>query len=298
MIFQTLYRILLSFALAVPAVAQSTPDGSEPREGGLTGTGIVGEITELGSIIVNGQRISFDPGLPVKNAIAPKRADALVPGDVVAVAVAPRDGQWTAQAISDIHPLIGPVENPRVGRFTVLGVDVLHPANAAQDWVAGDWVAISGFWARDLVVATRIQQIPAQDLVSIQGSYRPGPSGATSMIGPVDLQVDTLQHAQEGDVIRMQGRLQDGVLLVQDIHLGLFEGPVGFVLAEGYLTEVAPSGHYTIAGSGLSSYTENLDYIMTKERISACGQDGQLAQGDALGQSDLFARLGCLSLSN
>jgi hypothetical protein len=283
-LFKTLFAATSVALLALsPVLAQDNE-----REGGLTGTGVVGEITALGSIIVNAQRITFADDLAVTSALGPTHAANLVPGDTVAVAVDPSGSDWTATAITQTHALIGPVAQTGETSFTALGVPVTWPTPPAP----GTWVAVSGFWTPKGVQATRVQAIDPRPTVSLQGSYRKDPKTPASVVGTVTLEVEPLQNAKEGDVIRVTGMLHGDTITVTEIDHGVFPHPVGVVLAEGYLTDVAPSGHYTVGGSGLSSYTDNLQSIMTQKRVTVCGTGGQL--GDVTGVApDVLARLGC-----
>lgn len=264
------------------------------REGGLSGTGIVGEITALGSIIVNEQYIALDGNLTVSSVLGPKSANMLVPGDIVAVAVALGETGWTATAITQKHALVGPVAESRDGGFTALGVRVKWSGSATP----GTWVAVSGFWTQDGINATRVHEIDKRDTVSLHGSYRAPSSASEAKVGTVALDVAPLQHADEGDVIRVTGILEGDSIAVTDIHNGLFEHPVALVLAEGFLTRVAPSGHYTVAGSGLSAYTENPQSIMEAERIRVCGFEGRLGSPVARDFAQQIERLGCLDQFN
>lgn len=292
MINKTLLGLLMYCAIASSAVAESHKSEDSNREGGLTGTGILGEITALSSIIVNNQRIVFESDLNVSTALAPKQASDLVPGDVVAVAVTLSGDVWEAEAIRDVHPLIGPVGQAKDDYMLVLGVPVLWPEGTEKP-AQGTWVAVSGFWARDVVVATRIQLIAARDAASMQGSYHLGQSGDTPMLGSIELGIDPLQHAAEGDIVRVQGPWVDGRIDVRDVHLGLFDHPVSLVLAEGYLTDIAPTGHYTVSGSGLSSYTETGQLIMDQNRITVCGLNGALLEQQERRSDRIYGKLGC-----
>jgi hypothetical protein len=287
-----LLRATSVFAALFLSTPQVVAEGEGTREGGLTGTGIIGEVMALGSIIVNGQRITFAHDLTVDSVLGTTLARDLVPGDIVAVAVAPQDQHWTAEAITQMFPLVGPVDAVNDATFTILGVEIAWP-NAAALLSTGNWVAVSGFWARDTLQPTRLQIIEPQDHVSVQGSYRLLPEGETATIGPFDLNIERLQHARDGDVIRVDGQWRNNALVAQGVHLGLFDRPVGLVLAQGYLSDVAASGHYTVSGTGLSAYTDNLQADMKEERVTVCGINGALVPTSDLPQRALAAMLGC-----
>jgi hypothetical protein len=289
LLLQGLYTSL--FIALVPLSAVPAQDSE--REGGLTGTGIVGEITAIGDIIVNGQHIAVEADLRVSSALGPKEASELVPGDVIAATVALGETGWTATSITENHVLVGPVAHEGEGLFTVLGV----PVTWSDPVTPGTWVVVSGFWTPDGIAATRVQTIDQQDTFSFQGSYRANSNGSPAMVGTLELDIDPLQHANEGDIIRVTGVLHGEDLIVTDVHHGLFDHPVALVLAEGYLTSVAPSGHYTVAGSGLSAYTDNHQSIMTTERITVCGLEGRLGLPDTRELGEQVERLGCLDYS-
>ncbi|MEM9579012.1 MAG: DUF5666 domain-containing protein [Pseudomonadota bacterium] len=255
----------------------------------MTGTGIVGEVTALGSLIVNDQRITFEADTPVSSALGQTQAERLVPGDTVAIAVEPGRTDWTAIAITQTHPLIGPVSDTAEGGFTALGVSVNWP----EPPTPGTWVAVSGFWTPEGIRATRVDLIPPRDTISLQGSYSLGQRAGMTRVGTRVLDIEPLQHAAEGDVIRVTGTLEGGRIKVTDVHHGLFEKPVSLVLAEGYLSSVAPSGHYTVGGSGLAGYTDNLQATMDTSRIRVCGTQGQMGQIEPRENAEVLRRLGC-----
>lgn len=283
-------KVLMLCALAVALSFEQTAAEDREREGGLTGTGIVGEITALGSIIVNDQRIVFPPDMPVTNSVSRKTASGLVPGEVVAVAVSPDETDWTADVIRQVHALVGPVAVAADGRITVLGVDVQWQGAVPA---IGTWVAVSGFWTQNGVAATLLETLDPRPTATILGSYRKDPSGPSTIVGSETLTLDPLQHAREGDVIEVTGTINGGTFKVTDVQVGLFDEPVWFVLAEGYLTDVAPSGHYTVAGSGLSAYTDGAQSNMATGRIRVCGFDGQMTVPQSGSLDELIQRLGC-----
>lgn len=286
-----IFAVALSFFGSFPAVAGEKDD---LREGGLTGTGIVGEITDLGSIIVQGHRITFEPSLTTQSALGDKPADQLLPGDVVAVALKRQAQAWHAEEISEIYPLVGPIEAVSKDTIAVLGVEVSLQTEAKTARV-GNWIAVSGFWENERVIATRIQEIAPLEHAIVQGSFAKPDGNASVSVGGIALPNLAVEHAREGDVLRVSIDIAGEQWRVISIDHGLFSTPVALVLAEGYFSDVAPSGHYTISGSGLSSYLEIQGRDMTSERVSLCGIDGQLLDGDSdLGNaSELLNALGC-----
>ncbi|MBO9397965.1 hypothetical protein J7400_14855 [Shimia sp. R9_2] len=282
---------LCAFVIASSALPTSAGEEKEAREGGLTGTGIVGEIVKLGSIIVNTQRITFAPDMQVSSAAGPKPASALRPGQTVAVAVQ-RDGDhWAADAITQVHPIVGPVSEVHPDALVVMGARILKDARAPEVAV-GDWIAVSGFWNRETVIATAIEVVPPQAQASVQGSYASAPEDTPSWkLGAVTMNGPRPEHATEGQILRVYGTAQRDGLEVRDMRLGVFDAPKALVLAEGYFSVVSVTGHYTVAGSGLSSYTEQRGDVMTQDKVRICGVDGTIVKPDAVLSAETRAQL-------
>lgn len=266
---------------------------TEPREGGLTGTGIAGTITELGSIVVNGQRIAFDDAMDVSSPLGQARATELQPGDAVAVAVEPAGQGWRALDIVQVFQIVGPVMSRSDTELTVMGTRVTNLTHSGS-LAIGDWVAVSGLWSADEIVATRVVQVTPQRTAHVQGSYSEPGEDDILRIGGTVLQGLTLEHARSGDVIRATGRPDGLVLRVEDAYLGLFDRPVDIVLVEGYLSGVAPNGHYTVLGTGLTSFTSEPE--MAQERVEVCGYRGRVLKDTLTPEAhdeQLLRQLGC-----
>lgn len=135
--------------------------------------------------------------------------------------------------------------------------------------VAGDWIAVSGLWRGDSIVASRIERIPGLPMASAVGTYRS--DDTVDRVGAVRLHGVDLQHARPLDVLTVQGAPVADGLQVESVAIGLFSGPVGEVLFEGYLSEPDIEGAYTVQGSGLLSYVASPGMAIDPDRGLFCG---------------------------
>jgi Domain of unknown function (DUF5666) len=273
-------RILASISLVICLIVGSpgwAPAGDkEEREGGIVGTGIVGTITELGSIYVNGQHIRFSEDLSVASPLGNRPASLLVPGETVIVEAARKGDAWYAGSIKAYLPIIGPVSFVAPRRLAVMGVliDIPDDATSIADFVGakvmeGDWIAVSGLWKEDDVAASRIEKITGLSMASVIGTYRS--DGAGDRVGAVRIRGVDVRHARPLDVLTVQGTPTPDGLNAETVAVGLFTGPVGEVLVEGYLSQPDIQGAYTVQGSGLLSYVANPTMTIDPGRGLFCG---------------------------
>lgn len=284
-----LKRLILAAMLALCPVLASAQD-EEDREGGIIGTGIVGTITHLGSIYVNGQHITFAPDLAVEDALQPLRADQLVPGQVVSVLVRPETESWQAVQIRQILALTGPVHGVTENGFTVMGTEVIHDG---QPPVPGDQVAVSGLWQGDRVIASHIALLPDDHSTArITGTWLGG-----DYIGGTQITGIQPQHLSPGDTVTVSGRATAEGIHAERLEGGVFRNPVMIVQAEGYLSLPRPDGLYTLLGSGMVSYTDVPDMIDPMQHQVSCGTGDQLGTrfiaANDIAVRDILNRLGC-----
>ncbi len=279
-------------------IAPTTGLTEEEREGGILGTGIVGTITRLSSIIVNGQRITFPPDLPVKNELGPLIASQLVPGDTVAVVASLTGATWKAQNIRRIIPIIGPVSEVNSDEtgitLEVMGTLVRLPELTTPTVKRGDWVAISGLWQDEDVVATRVEVIPPRQHAVITGSNLSVGASRISKIGNTLIAGIIPKHIQPGDVIQVTGAPEAGSIHATSLETGIFGGEVGLVQAEGYLSPPSSTGLYTLLGSGMVAFTNQPDMIDETAKVLVCGYNGKLGSDPAKAANpELLEKLGC-----
>lgn len=271
---------------------------AEEREGGIVGTGIAGTITHLGSINVNGQRILIDENMPVFGAVRQKDAGELRPGHTVA-AVVRQDGEnWRALHIRQVLPLVGPIEAISDGQLTVLGSQV-EIAGLQTDVTIGDWVAVSGLWQGQKVLASRLDPVPeASRQARISGTYFGSDPSGRDVVGGTLINGIKTENLQPGDLVRVFGQPTSGGIEATRLETQLFDGAVKVIQVEGYFSEPQPGGLYTVLGSGLIAYTDRPEMIDVESRFVLCGEDGQLSElmidaAETEGSLLLFGRLGC-----
>lgn len=289
------------FRAALLASLVAWPGLAEEREGGISGTGIsgvgiAGRVTQLGSIYVNGQHIRFDPGLAVRDAVLMTHASEILPGHTVAVVAVPEGDGWRAQSIRQVVPLLGPVDEIGDGWLRVMGTRVAAPG-LTSGILPGQWIAVSGLWREAEVVASRLDPLPADAFPArIMGSafVVPGQDGLS--IGGSRVEGIAPQHLAQGELALVTGQPTASGLQAERFEIGLFDAGVGVVQAEGYLSPPLRSGLYTLLGSGLVAYTDQPEMIDGQAHSLRCGQAGQLATGtEAADQThgDLWQKLGC-----
>ncbi|OED49562.1 hypothetical protein AB838_05735 [Rhodobacteraceae bacterium (ex Bugula neritina AB1)] len=268
--------LLLAIFTAVFSGAMAFAQESEEREGGIIGTGIAGTVTALGSIEVNGQQIRFDDTLPVDDSLPGMTAASLRPGHTVAVTVQPEGTGWRALHIRQIWPLAGPVESADNGRLTILGSEV-EAGELAKDVEPGDWLAVSGLWQGNRVLASRLDVLP-QDYrqARLSGSYLGPDRQGGHLVGGTRLYGWKPEQLQPGVVLRVVGAAVPGGIAASQVETGLFSAGAEVVLIEGYYSDPNPDGLYTVLGSGLSAFTSNPLMISTDDRVIRCGIQGQL----------------------
>jgi len=270
-----------------PVAAQD----ADTREGGLTGTGIVGIVTELGSFYVNEQRITYPPEAVVQTALGQQPANSLLPGDTVAALVNLSDNEWVADQIRQTHPIIGPISVIKADTLTIMGTRVDVAGIPELDIAIGDWVAVGGLWRSSDVVASRLVKITPQEQGHIFGTYLGRSEVDSFEVGGSQITGILPRHAEYGDVLAISGHPSELGLEAQSIDLGLFEAKAGVVLVQGYLSQPDQTGRYTLLGSGLTSFTSQPEMIVERQLMTTCGAGRSLLSDDTVISEALGVRL-------
>lgn len=293
----------LCLAVALAAVLPGFAQQFDDREGGIIGTGIVntgivGTVTALGSIWVNGQHVRFDPALPVEEGFGIRNATDIRPGHTVAVVAVPDGRDWRARHIRQVLPLVGPVSAVEGSQLTILGTTV-RARGRIVGVKPGDWIAVSGLWRQGEIEASRLERLltPNWKRAQVTGTYLGTDPQDGILIGRTRILGLVPRHLKPGDVVRAIGTAEADGLRVQRLEKGLFTQPVALVQAEGYVSPPRADGLYTVLGSGLLSYTDRPDAMDPAARAIACGIEGPMTadtQPDDLGLlPDIADRLGC-----
>ncbi|BFM50035.1 DUF5666 domain-containing protein [Marinomonas sp. THO17] len=186
----------------------------EDHDRGFGGTGIVGTITEFGSIWVNGEEIEVDSHTQISLDGVSAQENALRLGQQVKVLAHEVDGEWFAQQIQIEHALIGRIEKT-TSAIKILGVNIHPSADYPGTWPElknNDYVKVSGFFVADEFFATDI------NVTSDEGRWQ--------VIAPVTFQTNKgwqiagqalpkdIIDTKEGEVITLRGQyIQKGTQL-------------------------------------------------------------------------------------
>ncbi|MCV6596406.1 MAG: hypothetical protein OIF40_04890, partial [Mangrovicoccus sp.] len=235
------------------------PGFASEKEGGITGTGVVGQITELGSIYVNGLHIKFAPEMAL---IGIDEIARLEPGMTVAAQITAQGAALQAQSLRHLPVLTGPVTGPG----QVMGVPV-HGAGLPDQ----GRVEIDGFWSETGVMATRIRAA-SDGADRVTGPYR-----AAGFVGSIGFSAIQPRHLEPGEIITVRGAYSGETLAASALEKGVFIGDdPKLVLAEGFLSNPDQAGQYRLIGAGLVAYTDQPNMIDPGEKVYRCAWNGAM----------------------
>ncbi len=244
---RALLGLLGSAALGacVPA-APAIVTRDDPFEGGIGGTGIVGVLTDFGSLRINGLRVELEDSTRFVDPFGTVAAEAAQPGTTLTVFATRNRDRLVARRVSLDHALIGTVAaNSRVN-----GVRVRVEPGAIGGLARGARVAVSGIWTPGGVVASRIDRVgPGPDLIAGVLS-----TGDTPNIGGAPLQLTTVLPGS-GTYLAARGRWNGQTFVATQSWSGRFvtgTGPLAQLSVEGYLEPIATAPDFRIAGLGHS----------------------------------------------
>lgn len=239
-------------ACATQEFAEAPKD--EPR-GGIGGTGIVGGLTDFGSLIVAGRRVALPGDAILLDTLGRIDAAGLAVGQVLSLeASTAADGTLIARRVLAAHPIVGRVSAISADRtrFMALGVAVTMEPGAGPAPNVGDRVAVSGVWRGPEVSASRIALAPP-GADAVAGAVRIE-AGAVR-VGGAPLDIGSSSAPTAGAFAIAQGREADGALLVDALEEGRFNGaggPLARLAVEGYLVPTEAAPFFAVSGLGHS----------------------------------------------
>lgn len=256
-------------------------DTNDPFEGGIGGTGIVGLMTDEGSVLINGLRVELTGRTRLRSAVGAVSEGALRPGAALTIVADYTRDRLVAKQIDVAYPLIGTVRRHN-GQFSINGSPVLPEAGALGRLTNGARVAVSGVWSRNALIATRIEPAHgASDVVA--GTVGRSRDGAI-VIGRTKIKLDRAQAAPiSGLYATAIGRFEAGVLDVTELRMGRFDPRAGGfrqLSVEGFLEPVTTAPGFRIAGLG-HSFDEavQLAPLAARRAIYFGRYDGQFRAG-------------------
>lgn len=254
-------RLVLAGASAslLGACAQpfNTATTTNQSEAGIGATGIVGTLTDLNGLIVNGLKIETGDATEFTHAFGETNADALVIGNVLTVEAVPTDAGLLARRVHVTHPVIGTVADVSLGGLEarVAGVRVVLEPGVQGSFTPDQTVAISGIWQRGSVVASRVDPIEPRDqsvIAAVLG--RDGETGKIAIAGSKLVLPDGIR-GRAGSFATVLGKMTPDAFIADKILQGRFTGaagPLTKLSIEGFLEPVKTAPFRAISGLGHS----------------------------------------------
>ena len=230
-------------------------------EGGIGGTGIVGLLTDFGSLIVAGNYLRTDAQTRYTDGFGRLSKSDLQVGDSLTVEASGPSNALVARRVHVTHPVVGTI-TARSGNgreITVNGVTVRLDQRAGAFGV-GARVAVSGLWRGPLVQGARLAPARStQDLVSGDVTR----SGGVTRVGGVAVRGNGTGSIAPGSFASIVGRFNadTGVLQAARVSNARFTGAAGALARlsiEGYLDPTSRAPGYRVAGLG-HSFERNLN---------------------------------------
>lgn len=266
-------------ACAAPAlVTRDRP--RDPFEGGIGGTGIVGVLTDFGSLMVNGLRVELVGSSQVSSPFGPSSTDALAPGMAMTIFAARRRDRLVARRVAIDYALIGVARQGSAGEIFVNGVRVRSEPGARNSFEIDTRVAVFGAWTADGVVASRIDPAPgAQDLIAGTASLA-GPTGLSISGKPV--RIETALPKPGSYAVAIGRHFTDGLVAEQLIEGRLTgRGTLRQLSVEGYLEPALGDPGFRVAGLGHSFGPELQLGTLSSQRAIYFGPYDGLFQASA-----------------
>lgn len=226
------------------------------REGGIGGTGIVGTLTDFGSLIVNGMRITMDGGTDIRDTRGILAAENLRIGQTLTIEARRNGDGIIASRVEVTYPVVGPVSDvaPDGRSALVAGLRVRLEPSGIGGFEAGSMVAASGIWRGAEVVASRVDRVRARGIALLSGEVMESTDGVLRL-GTTPLDGLTPNEATPGSFARIGGVYRGDRLTVETVTPDRFTGAAGPLVAlsvEGYLDPAPKAPFYRVSGLGHS----------------------------------------------
>lgn len=268
-----------------PVVTRNAPD---PFEGGIGGTGIVGILTDFGSLLVNGLRVEVETRTRIATPFGAVSDSALAPGQALTITAVQSRDRLVAREVRIDHALVGRLVR-EAGQLSVNGVPLRMEPGAIIAAQPGAQVAVSGIWTQQGVSTTRID--PADQITDsldtaapdlIAGTFDPdGPSGP--QIGGFPIAIDGRLPAP-GSYLVARGQFDGTAMRSSLAREGRFVSgaPIEQLSVEGFLEPSQDAPGFRVAGLGHSfGPALNLGALASRRAIYFGPYDGlfQAASG-------------------
>ena len=263
-------------------------------KGGIGGTGIVGTLTDFGSLILNGLRVNVPVDLRVGTALGPVAQDRLAIGQTLTVEAETLTGSLIARRVDIMHPVIGRVGKVAAdGRLLeVAGVPVRVEPGAVAQFREGAKVAVSGVWNQSEIIASRIALVEDTPQVVVAGTVRLSADTGEWRIGAMPVILPSGVSVQDGAFATASGYLHGNRMKVERYQPGRFVGAAGPLVAlsvEGYLAPTPEAPFQTVDGLGHSfSEDSQLDPYVGRRTLFRGGYNGTFRVEDGVVLEEAF----------
>jgi hypothetical protein len=256
-------RGFLLGSAAFVSLPTGLPAQISPREGGIGGTGIVGEVTELETLLVAGNRVTIDAETRITDGFGTVAQSSLSLGDSLTIEASGPQDALVAARLHVTHPLVGAIESVSSdGRVLRINGTQVVLERRLRSFGTGDRVAVSGLWRGASVVAGHLA--PARsDMDLIAGHIWRQSAFSTPMIGTNALQGRGTTALKSWRFATVTGRfsaarnrfLADRT--VPERFVGS-AGPLRRLSIEGYLEPSPTAPWFIVSGLG-HSFDRNLN---------------------------------------
>ncbi len=242
----------VSAAALAPTAPLYAAEQEEPKRG-IGGTGIVGTLTDFGSLMVNGKRVLLTPDTVISGPLGAMVEADLAIGHALTIETAL---DLTTARVFVADPVIGRVKAVYRDQraFCVDGVVVRLDPTLNVLPQSSDWVTVSGLWRGDEVIATRVAS-STPGVSALAGVFRKEQSALPRIGSERIFLPDTLSAPADGTFIVVRGAHQAGSFFVDEMSVGRFTdaaGPLKDLSVEGYLSPTAKAPFFEVDGLGHS----------------------------------------------
>ena len=249
------------------------------KEGGIIGTGVIGQITGLGHFEVSGMRFDFAPDIELKGV---KSVDDLDMGMTLALSTGLNGNSWQIETLRHMPLLSGPITGPG----EVMGVAV---AGVLPDQGS---VQVDGFWSEGGIFASRVADW-TEETAQVSGMY-----DGQGRVGQVVVAGVNLSGIEAGETLTVTGQFVHGALIVDTVMQGPFmDVSPELVLLEGFFLPEVTSTSWSLQGIAVSDAG---DAAKPDELVRRCALRGRadFSRVALTPAEDATVRSFCVSASN
>jgi len=198
------------------------------KEGGIVGTGVVGQVTNVDKFEVSGMLFEINQNMTIEGI---ESLEDIEMGMTLAVRTTREGDDWFATEIRRVPLLVGPV----TGRSEVMGISVIGELPPAER------VSVDGFWSEAGIVVTYVEAVSGGEDRII------GPVNKIQNVGELIPSDNVSLPLQEKGIFAATGVYRDGAFYVSGFEKGLFTGEQpNLLMAEGFFSRPDQNGETSL----------------------------------------------------